>query len=88
LVKRTIDDLPLVRVATFVALGEIGRDAKTARVRFGDDGVEYGVGVKVRRFRNGGFWAMFVCPRCGGAPSGFVYSTTGPHAASASGQAV
>jgi hypothetical protein len=64
--KRTIDDLPLVRVATFVALGEIGRDAKTARVRFGDDGVEYQVGVTLRRFRNGGFWAMFVCPRCGG----------------------
>ena len=64
--KRTIDDLPLVRVATLVALGEIGRDAKTARVRFGDDGVEYQVGVRLRRFRNGGFWAMLVCPRCGG----------------------
>ena len=47
-----------------VARGEIRRDAKTARIRFGDDGVEYQVGVKVRRFRNGGFWAMFVCPRC------------------------
>jgi hypothetical protein len=58
--------LPLVRVATFVALGEIGRDAKTARVRFGDDGVEYQVGVRLRRFRNGGFWAMLVCPRCDG----------------------
>ena len=64
--KRTIDDLPLVRVATLVARGEIRRDAKTARIRFGDDGVEYQVGVKVRRFRNGGFWAMLVCPRCGG----------------------
>ena len=64
--KRTIDDLPMVRVATLVALGEIGRDAKTARVRFGDDGVEYQVGVRLRRFRNGGFWAMLVCPRCGG----------------------
>ena len=64
--KRTIDDLPLVRVATLVALGEIRRDAKTARVRFGDDGVEYQVGVTLRRFTNGGFWAMLVCPRCGG----------------------
>jgi hypothetical protein len=63
--KRTIDDLPMVRVATLVALGEIGRDAKTARVRFGDDGVEYQVGVRVRPFRNSGFWAMLVCPRCG-----------------------
>ena len=65
-VKRTIDDLPLVRVSTFVALGEIGPDASTARVRFGDDGVEYQVGVTLRRFRNRGFWAMLVCPRCGG----------------------
>ena len=70
--KRTIDDLPLVRVATLVAFGEIERDAKTARVRFGDDGIEYQVGVRLRRFRNGGFWAMLVCPRCGGAPSGFA----------------
>jgi hypothetical protein len=64
--KRTIDDLPIVRVATLVARGEIRCDAKTARVRFGDEGVEYQVGVRLRRFRNGGFWAMLVCPRCGG----------------------
>jgi hypothetical protein len=61
-----IEDLPLVRVSTLVANGYIGRDALTALVRFGDDDVEYGVGVRVRRFRNGGFWAMLVCPRCGG----------------------
>ena len=64
--KRTIDDLPPIRVAALVALGEIGRDAKTARVRFGDDGVEHQVGVRVRPFPNGGFWAILVCPRCGG----------------------
>jgi hypothetical protein len=64
--KRTIDDLPLVRVATLVALGEIGRQTATAPVRFGDDGVEHQVGVTLRRFRNGGFWALLVCPRCGG----------------------
>jgi hypothetical protein len=64
--KRTIDNLPMARVAILVALGEIGQDAKTARVRFGDDGVEYQVGVRAWRFRNGGFGAMFVCPRCGG----------------------
>ena len=46
--KRTIDDLPLVRVATLVALGETGRDAKTALIRFGDDGVEHQVGVRLR----------------------------------------
>ena len=65
--KRTIDDLPIVRVATLVARGEIRRDAKTARVRFGDDRVEYQVAVRLRRFRNGGFWAMFVCPRSSGS---------------------
>jgi hypothetical protein len=64
-VKRTIDDLPQVRVATLVALGDLRRDAKTARVRFGDDGVEHRVGVRIRPFPNGGFWARFVCPRCG-----------------------
>jgi hypothetical protein len=46
--KRTIDDLPLVRVATLVALGDIGRGAKMARVRFGHDRVEHQVGVKLR----------------------------------------
>jgi hypothetical protein len=65
-VKRTIDDLPVVRVATLAVLGEIRRDTKTARVRFGDDSVEYHVAVRLRPFRNGGFWAMLVCPRCGG----------------------
>jgi hypothetical protein len=64
--KRTIDDLPLVRVADLVARGYIRRDATTALIRFGDEGVEYQVGVTLRRFRNRGFWAMFVCPRCGG----------------------
>jgi hypothetical protein len=43
------------------------RFAKTALIRFGDDGVEHQVGVRVRRFRNGGLRAMLVCPRCGGA---------------------
>jgi hypothetical protein len=65
-VERTIDDLPLVRVANLMAGGEIKQDAKTALIRFGDDGVEYQVGVRVRRFRNGGFWAMLVCLQCSG----------------------
>jgi hypothetical protein len=57
----------MVRVSTLVALGDIRQDAKTALLQFGNDAVEHWVGVKVRRFRNGGFWAMFVCPRCGGS---------------------
>jgi hypothetical protein len=37
--KTRIEDLPLVRVSTLVANGYIGRDAETALVQFGDDGV-------------------------------------------------
>jgi hypothetical protein len=64
--ERTIDDLPLVRVSALVAHGYVARGAVTALVRFGDDGVEYEVGVRMRQFPNGGFWARFICPRCGG----------------------
>jgi hypothetical protein len=64
--KTRIDDLPVVRVSILVANGYISRGAMTALVRFGDDGVEYGVGLRMTQFPNGGFWAMFVCPRCGG----------------------
>jgi hypothetical protein len=63
-VKRTIDDLPMARVSALVAYGYIRRDAVTALIRFGDDGAEYGVGVRIRPFPNGGFWARFACPRC------------------------
>jgi hypothetical protein len=66
LMRSRIEDLPLVRVSTLVASGYIRRDAVTALVRFGDESVEHQVGVRLRRFRNGGFWAMLVCPRCGG----------------------
>ena len=64
--RTRIEDLPVIRVSTLVASGYIRRDAETALVRFGDDGVEYGVRVRIRPFPNGGFWAMLVCPRCGG----------------------
>jgi len=64
--RTRIEDLPLVRVSTLVANGYIRRDAKTALIRFGDESVEYSVGVRTRPFRNGGFWAMLVCSRCGG----------------------
>jgi hypothetical protein len=62
--ERTIDDLPLVRASTLVANGFIRRDATTTRIRFADDGGEYQVGVRMRIFKNNGFWARFVCPRC------------------------
>jgi hypothetical protein len=65
--KRTIDDLPVVRVSALVAHGYISRGAVTAVIRLGDDSVEYEVGVRMTQFPNGGFWARFVCPRCGGS---------------------
>jgi hypothetical protein len=64
--RTRIEDLPLVSVSTLVTSGHVRRDAVTVLVRFGDDGVEHRVGVRMRRFRNGGFWAMLVCPRCRG----------------------
>jgi hypothetical protein len=64
--RTRIEDLPLVRVSTLVANGYLGRDAVTTLIRFGDESVEYQVGVRLRCFRNGGFWAMLVCPRCNG----------------------
>ena len=64
--KLTIDDLPMVKVATLVARGEIGRDARAVTIRFSDDGVEYGVGVRASGLPAGGFWMKFICPRCGG----------------------
>jgi hypothetical protein len=64
--KRTIDDLPVVPVSALVARGYISRGAMTALIRFDDGGTEYQVGVRMRPFPGGGFWARFVCPRCGG----------------------
>jgi hypothetical protein len=65
-VKRTIDDLPMVSVSSLVAHGYLSRGAMTAGIRFGDDDVEYAVGLRMTQFRNGGFWARFLCPRCNG----------------------
>ena len=64
--KPVIDDLPAVSAARLRALGDIGRDTKTTTIRFddGESGVEFVVGVALRRFPNGGSWSMFHC-RCG-----------------------
>jgi hypothetical protein len=64
--ERTIDDLPMVKVSTLVAAGDIKPGDTAARIRFVDDGVEYVVGVKPWRFKSGGFGAFLVCLRCGG----------------------
>jgi hypothetical protein len=63
--KRTIDDLPMIKASTLAAAGLIGPGTRSTTVQFGDVG--YGVGVKVHRFpKCGGWWALFICPRCGG----------------------
>ena len=69
--KRMIDDLPMVKASTMAAAGLIDPGTRSTTVQFGDVG--YGVGVKVHRFPEcGGWWALFICPRCGGARSGCV----------------
>ena len=55
----------MVKASTMAAAGLIGPGTRSTTVQFGDVG--YGVGVKVHRFRKcGGWWALFICPRCGG----------------------
>ena len=62
--KPVIDDLPEISAARLRALGDIGRDTKTATVRFDDSGVEFVVGVASRRLSHAGDWSLFLC-RCG-----------------------
>ena len=85
--KRMVDDLPAVRASTLVALGDIRRDAKTALLRFDDDGVEYQVGVRMMRFPGGGFGLGSCARDVTGAPNGFVCSTVSRRAPSVSGRA-
>ena len=82
-----IEDLPLVRVSTLVANGYIRRDAVTALIRFGDDGVEYGVGVRVRSFPTAASGRCLSARGVAAARSGFGCSTISRPAASASGRA-
>jgi hypothetical protein len=63
--KRTIDDLPIIKASALAAAGVIGSESRSTVVQLGDVG--YAVGVKVHRFpKCGGWWALFICPRCGG----------------------
>ena len=64
--KRTIDDLPMVKASALRVHGYIRPETKTTLIRFDDSGVEYQVGVKVRQSlsRAAAVWSMFVCPRC------------------------
>jgi hypothetical protein len=62
--RPVIDDLSEISAARLRALGDIGRDTKTATVRFDDSGVEFVVGVTSMRLQHGGDWSMFRCS-CG-----------------------
>jgi hypothetical protein len=64
--KRTIDDLPLIKVSSLRAGGFIGPETRTTLVRFDDSGVEYQVGVTAKLFPHGVVRSMFLCPRCNG----------------------
>ena len=64
--KRTIDDLPMVKASTLRAQGYIGPETKTTLIRFDDSGVEYQVGVTAKPLPCGAVWSLFICPRCHG----------------------
>jgi hypothetical protein len=64
--KRTIDDLPMVKASTLRAHGYIRPETKTTLIRFDDSGVEYQVGVTAKPLPCGAAWSMFICPRCTG----------------------
>ena len=88
LMKRTIDDLPVVRASTLVAHGDIRRDAKTALIRFGDDGVEYQVGVRMHALSGRRLLGAVRMPAVRrAAPSGCVCSMVSRLASSALGRA-
>ena len=56
--KRTIDDLPMVKASTLRAHGYIGPETKTTLIHFDDSGVEYQVGVTAKPLR------AALCGRC------------------------
>ena len=64
--KRTIDDLPMVKASTLRVHGYIGPETKTTLIRFDDSGVEYQVGVTAKPLPCGAVWSLFICPRCHG----------------------
>ena len=64
--KRTIDDLPMVKASTLRAHGHIAAETKTTLIRFDDSGVEYQVGVTSKPLPCGAAWSMFIGLRCHG----------------------
>jgi hypothetical protein len=84
--KRTIDDLPMVKASTLRAHGYIRPETKTTLIRFDDSGVEYQVGVT-------SLFRAALCGRCSSArgvmaaPNGFACSMAFRRVARASGRA-
>jgi hypothetical protein len=57
------DDLPNISISRLRATGVITAETTEFVVRLAD--VKQTVGVKERRFPNGGSWSLFCCPSCG-----------------------
>jgi hypothetical protein len=57
------DDLPAISISRLRAEGVITAETTEFVVRLGD--VTQTVGVRARRFPNGGGWSSFLCPSCG-----------------------
>jgi hypothetical protein len=64
--KRTIDDLPMVKASTLRAHGYVGAETKTTLIRFDDSGSSTHVGVTAKPLPCGAVWSLFICPRCNG----------------------
>jgi hypothetical protein len=62
--RRTIDDLPMVKASALRANGYIGSETTTTLIRFHDSGVEYQVGVTAKPLPCGAVWSLFICPQC------------------------
>ena len=69
--RRCREDLLSVSVSRLRAEGFIRTDDTCAVVRFVDSDapcaprLEFSIALSLRRFRNGGNWSFFCCPRCG-----------------------
>jgi hypothetical protein len=61
-VPRFVDDLPVIKASSLRASGAISVETTSTVIEFGEE--EFAVGVTLRRFRNGGNWSLFRCPRC------------------------
>jgi hypothetical protein len=61
--RRFFDEFPFVRVSRFRAMGTIDPTKNHALIPF-PNGKTKLIGAKHTRFRNGGGWSYFVCPKC------------------------